>query len=210
LLAIAHTGVSLELQTRITLLVVLAMSAGAVYLAARLQPGYVAALASSLTSGAIALEEADVEDLTTRTTLAETSAVLDRQQLLARVEEFQARKSERPPIGDQLAALRSKAPEQLVLALKDPVLEVRTEAATILARRTSDSMLEHEPLAIAYRALRAEEPALRGTALEYLEVVLSADIRALLMPLLGDVKAPPRKRRRAPRELADELLKSRF
>jgi hypothetical protein len=210
LFAIAHAGMSLELQTRITLLAVLATSGAAVYIATRLQRGYIAALAASLRSGAIALDDADVEDLTTRTTLAETSALLDRQQLLARIEEFQARKSERPSIEDQITALRSKTPEQLVLALRDPVLEVRTEAATVLAQLTSAAPLEREPLAIAYRALRAEDPALRGTALEYLEVVLSAETRALLMPLLGDVKAPPRQRRRESKELADALLRSRF
>ena len=69
-------------------------------------------------------------------------------------------------------------------------------------------VLEREPLSIAYRALRAEDPALRGTAIEYLDVVLPPDLRDLVMPLLGDVKAPARRRERGRRELADELLKS--
>jgi hypothetical protein len=216
LFAIAHSGASLaadarlELQTRITLLGVLALSAAVVYIATRLQRGYVAALAASLQSGAIALADADVEDLTTRTTLAETNAQIDRRQLLARIEQFQARKSQRPSSepSSAIEALRSQTPEQLVLALRDPVSEVRAGAAQVLAELTSTSSLAREPLAIAYRALRADDAALRGTALEYIEVVLPPDIRERLMPLLGDVKAPRRRRPRGSKELADELLKS--
>jgi hypothetical protein len=69
--------------------------------------------------------------------------------------------------------------------------------------------LEREPLNIAYRALRAEDRTLRGTAQEYLEVVVPPRVRDVLVPLLGDVK-PARTSRleRGPRELADELLRS--
>ena len=70
-------------------------------------------------------------------------------------------------------------------------------------------VLEREPLSIAYRALRAEDPALRGTAFEYVEVVLPARLREVVVPLLGDVKAPPRSRERGTNELAAELLRSR-
>lgn len=41
-----------------------------------------------------------------------------------------------------------------------------------------------KPLRIAYRALHTGDPALRGTALEYLACVLPADVRASLDPLL--------------------------
>jgi AAA family ATP:ADP antiporter len=256
LFVIASLGASLaaraqlELQTRLTLLCVLALNAAAIYIAIRLQRGYVAALAVSLRSGAIALADEDAQDLTTRTTLAETSALLDREKLLAQIEEFQARKSERP----ERALEGPLTPERAALLLNDPVFEVRAEIALALTKFARDAAqhieldrelvlkavryeltagrsswpamdqvprglahvfallglaLEPEPVAIAYRALRATEPGLRGTALEYLEVSLPPDIRELLVPLLGDVKAPPRRRRRGRLELADELLRSR-
>jgi ATP:ADP antiporter, AAA family len=418
LFAVAHVGAALgdklqlELQTRIVLFGVLAMTAAAIYIAARLQDGYVSALASSLKSGAVALDDDEAEDLTTRKTLAETTALLNRDKLLARIEQFQKQKeprtdksrpgtptlapvSERAPnsiastkelellvdasdaivakvsalrssepapikralagnlspnlapfvipllandavVRDAVRALRKAAPKitgmlldhlldvdvdprvrrriprilkvcrtqraanGLLLALRDPVFEVRVQVAIALSQlveefpgaalprprvdlepvmdivrheltagraswsvsRTGASLdadvpeednqpghngrstappvsdptereggplsagdelrrglahvfvvlglvLEREPLSIAYRALRAEDPSLRGTAFEYLEVVLPTDVRDVIIPLLGDVKTPPRSRERNPRELADELLRSR-
>lgn len=46
-------------------------------------------------------------------------------------------------------------------------------------------VLEREPLRMAYRALRSEDEALRGTALEYLENVLPSDIRQAIWPAIG-------------------------
>ena len=70
--------------------------------------------------------------------------------------------------------------------------------------------LEREPLSIAYRAIRSEDSGLRGTAREYLEVVLPARVREVILPLLGDVKraAAAGKQARGTKELADELLRS--
>ncbi len=389
-------------QIRFVLFCVLGMSAAAWIIAARLQDGYVAALADSLKSGALALEETDTEDLTTKKTLAETTALLDRDRLLARIEEFQRQKeadgrtgpkappssapiSERSPpslagtadlarlfdpndpilaraaalrshepaaikralasplvpsltalalpllandavVRDAVRALRKAAPRVtgllvdhlldleldprvrrriprilkvcrtpravrgLVLALRDPVFEVRIQIAIALAQltepkpdatalivdrdeifdvvvheltvgrpgwtgsdggRTGDDhgrpsspsseapsgsapskeptdvrrgiahvftllglVLDREPLSIAHRALRADDRALRGTALEYLEVTLPQAVRDLLLPLLGEPRpsndsVAPRSRGRGSKELADELLRSR-
>jgi len=69
-------------------------------------------------------------------------------------------------------------------------------------------VLEREPLSIAYRAMRADDPALRGTAYEYLEVVLPPPLRDLVIPLLGDVKPAAKSRERGKQELAAELLRS--
>ncbi len=69
--------------------------------------------------------------------------------------------------------------------------------------------LEREPLSIAYRAMRSEDRSLRGTAHEYLEVVLPSRVRDVILPLLGDVKrAAEGQRARGTKELADELLRS--
>jgi AAA family ATP:ADP antiporter len=387
LLAIVHLGP--DLATRAVLIGALAMAAVSWVVAARLHDGYVAALASSLKSGAVALGDDDLADLTTRRTLAETTALLDRQQLLARIEQFQRTKDgkakeakeakeiigdvalSRPALADGAAeapeirlvvasdpvaaraaelrtgdvarikaalsapldpvlagfvipllandavvrdavrALRKvatkatgqlldalldpdvdprvrrriprvlkmcrtqRAANGLLMALRDPLFEVRAQVglgiqqmqdeshvtlqqdevfdvvvyeltsgrATWKREVASDSShdasvaepsaadaadaadagmvrglahvftvlgfaLEREPLSLAYRAMRSEDPGLRGTAFEYLEVVLPARVRDLLVPLLGDVKPAPRARERGSKELADELLRS--
>lgn len=71
-------------------------------------------------------------------------------------------------------------------------------------------VLEREPLSIAYRAVRSDDAPLRGTAFEYLDVVLPPHLRDRLLPLLGDVEqAPaPATRERGSKELAAELLRS--
>jgi ATP:ADP antiporter, AAA family len=395
LFAIAHLA-SLDLQTRVVLFSVLGMSAAAWLIAARLQDGYVSALAASLKSGAVALEDDDAEDLTTKRTLAETTALLDRDKLLARIEQFQRQKelrdgksfgarppsaspvSERAPLSStgelgllfdprdgvlaRAAALRSSDPTAiklalaspmtpplapfavpllandavvrdvvrslrkvapritgalldqlldpdvdprvrrriprilkvcrtqraatgLLFALRDPAFEVRVQVGIALGQLAEEAairldrdavfdvvvhelttgratwataptsvapsvdpeppasdvesaqeretrpskedaelgglrrglghvfvvlglVLEREPLSIAYRALRSEDAALRGTAFEYLEVVLPSRVRELVVPLLGDVKPAPRSRERGSKELADELLRS--
>jgi hypothetical protein len=53
-------------------------------------------------------------------------------------------------------------------------------------------VLPSQPLQIAFRSLHSENARLRGTALEYLEGVLPADIRPLLWPFLvqGGVRRP--------------------
>ncbi len=69
-------------------------------------------------------------------------------------------------------------------------------------------MLEREPLSIAYRAMRSDDPALRGTAFEHLEVVLPPHLRDVVIPLLGDVKPAGKRCQRGTQELAAELLRS--
>ncbi|MBX3220124.1 MAG: hypothetical protein KF795_06355 [Labilithrix sp.] len=405
----------LELQTRIALFGVLGMTGAAWFIAGRLQEGYVSALASSLKSGAIALDDGDAEDLTTRQTLAETTALLQRDKLLARIDRYQREKegradgdgggadraasppdSARAPLGstgelgrlfdptdgvlargaalrssdpvaikqallapltptlapfvvpllandavvrDAVRSLRKAAPRiagmlldhlldhdvdprvrrriprilkvcrdqraatGLVSALRDPVFEVRAQVAIALGQivdapgivvdreavfalavhelttgratwsppdvradgavaaadalaptddesRASNAdsargspeaphdapppasrpedihaaelrrglahvfgllglVLEREPLAIAYRALRSDDANLRGTAFEYIEVVLPAGVRDAVGPLLGDVAPAPRGKERGSKELAAELLRSR-
>ena len=68
-------------------------------------------------------------------------------------------------------------------------------------------VLPATPLQIAYRGLHTDDAALRGTALEYLEGVLPADIRERLWPFLGDGDRPPRQSRPRDEILAD-LLRS--
>lgn len=351
--------------TRVVLFVTLAMAAAAWLIATRLQDGYVQALASSLKSGAVALSEEESIDFTTRKTLAETTALLDRDKLLARIEQFQRDKAEKgeplsdiPPrsvrepaplshrqladpddavvgrietfrsgdvarirsalgtaltlplvpfvvpllgndaiVRDVVRALRKIAPkatgvlvdmlldpdvdamvrrriprvlkacrtkraaEGLLLALRDPIFEVRVQVALALSQLRDESkitidrdavleatlfelsegrtswapsrssegdsdgtsrglshvftvlglVLEREPLSIAFRASRSDDRALRGTAFEYLDVVLPPHVRDVLVPLLGDVRASSIERRAergSARELAEQLIRS--
>jgi hypothetical protein len=68
-------------------------------------------------------------------------------------------------------------------------------------------VLPTQPLQIAYRGLHTNDPGLRGTALEYLDGVLPADIRTKLWPYVGGEPGGPRnpKSREA---VLDDLLRS--
>jgi hypothetical protein len=373
------------LADRIVLFGTIGMSVLMYLLTARLHDGYVGTLAENLKSRAITLDDDDAYDFTTKKTLAETTALLDREKLLARIEQFQKAKESRadgtdpglkggavtkpsastprdvasaeaPPdltaisdplvqraaalrsgdtatirkelatalpttlapfavpllandavVRDAVRALRKIAPKVtgqlldalldtdadprvrrriprvmkvvrtqraaagLLMALRDPVFEVRVQVALALAQMLEEAplvverdavfeivlheltngraswsphapgaesadadadeastdesgddvhrglahvftvlglVLDRQPLAIAHRALRAEDPGLRGTAFEYLEVVLPPRLREVIVPLVGVVKPAPRSRERGSKELAEELLRS--
>jgi|RhiMethySRZTD1v2_1073278.scaffolds.fasta_scaffold05741_10 ATP:ADP antiporter, AAA family len=68
-------------------------------------------------------------------------------------------------------------------------------------------VLPTTPLQIAYRGLHTNDPALRGTALEYLEGVLPPDIRERLWPFLGP-SAPVEVGARGRDEILADLLRS--
>jgi len=68
-------------------------------------------------------------------------------------------------------------------------------------------VLPSTPLQIAYRGLHTTDPALRGTALEYLEGVLPHDIRDRLWPFLG-TGAPVKAGERGREEILADLLRS--
>ena len=68
-------------------------------------------------------------------------------------------------------------------------------------------VLPPTPVQIAFRGLHTDDPALRGTALEYLEGVLPPDIRERLWPFLGTTPQPARASRDREEILAD-LLRS--
>jgi AAA family ATP:ADP antiporter len=68
-------------------------------------------------------------------------------------------------------------------------------------------VLPSTPLQIAYRGLHTTDPALRGTALEYLEGVLPHDIRDRLWPFIG-TGAPVKVGARGREEILADLLRS--
>ena len=95
------------------------------------------------------------------------------------------------------------------------------ERSVLLDRRALRSVnrsLEHvftllslthprEMMASALAGLASEEPALRGTALEYLEVILPASLCRTLLPRL-DAEAIPARGERSREEVSEELLRS--
>jgi hypothetical protein len=86
---------------------------------------------------------------------------------------------------DDLVAVTEPAGDDPVLARAGTGLE---HVFTVLGL-----VLPAEPLRIALHAVQTDDPELRGTALEYLESILPADVRAQLWPLLegdGAVVAP--------------------
>ncbi len=92
------------------------------------------------------------------------------------------------------------------------------------ARHTSGGALEYvfsvlglvlpaEPLRIALRAVQTDDLELRGTALEYLESILPADVRAQLWPLLeaeGATPAEPAHLARTPDQIVAALNEAAF
>jgi AAA family ATP:ADP antiporter len=121
--------------------------------------------------------------------------------------------------------VRYRSAQALVRLRKRGPIEIDSEAMFVVAAREiaglnrSGARLEHvfavlslaldgEPVEIAFRALRGRDPALRGTALEYLDHVLPAPIRNGLWPVLGADAAVHLAARRSVDEVRDELSRS--
>lgn len=116
----------------------------------------------------------------------------------------------------EVAVDRSVWESQRLLDLPEDHEESRFVDA--LLRDRANRCLEHvfnmlalalpgQPLQIAFRGLHAEDPGLRGTALEYLESVLPPRVRDGLWPILEDHRAPAHPARSREAVLAD-LLRS--
>jgi hypothetical protein len=67
--------------------------------------------------------------------------------------------------------------------------------------------LEREPVGIAARAFATDDAYVRGTALEYLETVLTPRLFSALKPLLAGAHQPPARRRSAT-EVRDDLIRA--
>jgi hypothetical protein len=67
-------------------------------------------------------------------------------------------------------------------------------------------LLEREPLRMAFLALHHEDDKYRGTALEYLDTVLPAELREIMWPYLGE--AAPLPTARATEELLADLARA--
>jgi hypothetical protein len=92
--------------------------------------------------------------------------------------------------------------ERLESPFLDDVIRERSHRGLAHVFALLSLVLPAGPLRIAYRGLHTDDPHLRGTALEYLESVLTEDIRESLWPFLDDA------RRTRARRGADEALES--
>lgn len=88
-----------------------------------------------------------------------------------------------------------------------------------LLRDRSNKSLEHvftllslvlpaQPLRVAFRGLHTDDPVLRGTALEYLESVLPAEVRDKLWPFLEIDRIRNAPSPRSAQEVLDQLMRS--
>jgi hypothetical protein len=108
---------------------------------------------------------------------------------------------------DEHPELLKPFPRALVLAGQElgasgAALQVREHVFNLLAL-----VLEREPVRIAARAFTTEDPFVRGTALEYLETVLPAQLFSALRPLL--TAAPTAAVRRRPgTDVRAELIRA--
>jgi hypothetical protein len=110
-----------------------------------------------------------------------------------------------------LAALSAQRPElriadELAFGAARRELEWGPDAGLDHAFTLLGLVLEREPLEIAALAVRGQDAALRGTALEYLENVLPDEVRVALWPHLG--VAPRAGGARPRQELITELLRA--
>lgn len=144
-----------------------------------LHRGYVAELASSLLDGRIVLDDADVVDATTRRTLADTTMAINREQLLAQIEELRATQA-----ATEQDSIDSIDKEPAADSAPPPVIDRRLlDAAKALASGDNHRVR---------RALRSSmDPSLVGFAL----------------PLLGDDNYG-RAARRALRQVAPRAIGS--
>jgi hypothetical protein len=199
----------------------------------RLHRGYVRALEESLEAGAVDLSDLEILDLTTRRTLARAGA-FGKELLATKLDKHRARASEEAALEDLLRGLEDPSLEVreacAASLLRLPLPDARTRERVVAhavrelealeaakseerARRVAHVLLllavayDREPMRMAHRALRAADGPLRGTAIEYLDVVLPSEVRDKLFPHL-DLAKKPAQSGKAPAELARELMRA--
>jgi len=157
----------------------------ALAVAFRLHRGYVAELARSLESGRVKLADSDVIDATTRRTLADTTMAIDRNKLLAEIE--QLREDGGAIAGDPSAAAGPTLPS-----------EIDDERPTV----RGPTSLEEHPLYQPLADLLSHDPVRVRRALR---PPLDRRIIAFAIPLLGD-NTHARAARRVLKEAAPRAL----
>jgi HEAT repeat protein/MFS family permease len=176
----------------------------AAWMVRQLQDGYVRELATSLRDGSITLQSDDIVDATTLHTLAETAAVLDRHELLKRIEALghdgDDGSRQRDTWTAQLSDLLSDEPRRVLSVLTDESLSPRLAAPVI------DLLGKDLYARPAYRALEGMSAQIMG---QLIDAMLSTDspvaIRRRIPRLLRKLEDP-----RAVRGLMEGLHDEQF
>jgi hypothetical protein len=109
---------------------------------------------------------------------------------------------------DEHPALQKPSPDTLALVERElsaggEAHLVREHVFNLLALA-----LDREPVRIAARAFTTDDVYVRGTALEYLETVLTPRLFSALTPLLAVTTQLPPARRRSAAEVRDDLIRA--
>jgi hypothetical protein len=117
------------------------------------------------------------------------------------------------------AVQRELAVPEKTWAGRGPAVSIQDSGLSQIASTTANRSLEHvftlmglwlqpEELELSLRALVSQDPKLRGTALEYLENVVPAEIKSTLWQHLSDHRSPTDRTARSHREIAEDLKRS--
>lgn len=134
IVAVAATA---EVATSWVLVVATIAALTSAWMIRQLHHGYVQELATSLREGSVALRSDDIVDATTLHTLAETAAVLNRQELLESIEEMERgrqaaqRAEDRQRLTRQASDLLSDDPQRVLSTLLDESLSPHFAAFVI-------------------------------------------------------------------------------
>jgi len=136
----------------VSLGIVLSAAAVLLWLARRLQRGYVAELATSLRTGLVRISEHEIADATTRLTLSQTHGQLDRETLLREIASARKRLSPAPELAATAVELASGDAERIHRALAARPLDPRLVSFVV-------PLIEYDELrGAALKALAAVAP----------------------------------------------------
>jgi len=175
-----------SMAMRVAVVAAIAASALAIITALRLHRGYVAELAESLRLGRVKLSDGDVVDATTRKTLADTTMAIDREQLLAQIDQLRQEQE-----GTATLASATRPPESIEPDSRAPTGTAPVDPATVL--RQVEDLLSDDPK-------RAEQ---------VLRVPLDPCLVGHVIPLLGHpqlARSARRALKRAAPRVAGQLV----
>jgi ATP:ADP antiporter, AAA family len=175
---------------------VVSVGLAALIIASQLRKGYIAELAESLRTGSVVLDEAGVQDQTTRLTLSRTMSDLNRERLLAEIQRQRelGLMGGMPNAGASSPARALPAPESPAAAEPGPV----AEPPGVRKARVVADLLSADPA----RLRSALDAADLSLAAFVIPLVARADVGAQAMNVLGGLGA------RVVGQLADALLDS--
>lgn len=190
-MAIVALTATVDTATSWVLLVATIVALISAWMVRQLHDGYVNELATSLREGSIVLQADDIVDATTLHTLAESAAVMNRQQLLDSIEELERQRD--PDQSDvrretwltHLSDLLSGEPQRVLNVLLDESLSPRLAAHVI-------DLLGNDLYArAAYGALERMGPRVTG---QLVDALLSSDssaaVRRRVPRLLRKIEDP--------------------